>query len=439
MKHTISAVLALLFVFSLAIPGLAQSQPLQAPSAGPAPESTLPAFLTEAERDLPLPFTPPDTPPTGFVVTPAEYEPMDGMLLSWRSYTTILTQMTVAATNDSPPVTVWIVVPDTATRTSATNTLTAAGANMSRVQFIIRYLDTVWIRDYGPRFVFVNGTRAMVHHNYNRPRPNDNALTGYLGGQWGETVYELGLTHGGGNYHSFWNQDAFMSTLIQNENAGYTAQQIKDLFHAYEGANLTIYTGFPTSFDSTQHIDMWMQEVGDNKIIIGQYAQSTGQPYTITEAAVANLVSRGYTVYRTPGWNSGGTHYTYTNAVVLNNRVFISKFNVSQDATALATYQAVFPGYTIQQIDNSGIIGSAGAMHCIMMHVPTEPSRMPGDTNCDGLVDFDDINPFVVAMSGTDTYFAAYPRCRWLNADVDSNGLVDFDDINPFVALLSGD
>ncbi len=62
-----------------------------------------------------------------------------------------------------------------------------------------------------------------------------------------------------------------------------------------------------------------------------------------------------------------------------------------------------------------------------------------GDLNCDGLVDFDDINPFVQAIGGYDAYYAAFPDCYWLNGDIDGNGVVDFDDINPFVALLSGD
>jgi hypothetical protein len=46
----------------------------------------------------------------------------------------------------------------------------------------------------------------------------------------------------------------------------------------------------------------------------------------------------------------------------------------------------------------------------------------------------------VLAISGgPEGYFAAFPRCRYLNADADGNGTVDFDDINPFVALLSGE
>ncbi len=60
-----------------------------------------------------------------------------------------------------------------------------------------------------------------------------------------------------------------------------------------------------------------------------------------------------------------------------------------------------------------------------------------GDTNCDGLVNFRDINPFVLAQSNMAAWQAAYPGCNPLNNDINCDGVVNFRDINPFVALLS--
>ena len=65
-------------------------------------------------------------------------------------------------------------------------------------------------------------------------------------------------------------------------------------------------------------------------------------------------------------------------------------------------------------------------------------SARRGDLNCDGVVNFADINPFVLALTGQAAYEAAFPNCRWLNGDVNADGQVNFADINPFVALLSG-
>ncbi len=372
-RQILLTTLVLVLLCNLQAPAQQPEDPLAA-IAEKYPDG-LPKYLTPEERDLPIPRPSlddgvPRSPPTGSVYCPPEYAPCAGLFMAWEGYTTILTTMTVNITNNDPVAKVWMVVDTTSEQTTVYNSLNSAGANMSKVEFVVRTTDTVWIRDYGPRFILEDGFRAIIDHTYNRPRPNDNLLNDYIASQWGIAQYDIPLTHGGGNFHLFANGDAFMTTLILNENSGYTEQQIKNLYLQYQNVNLTIYPGFPTSFDSTQHIDMWFFPVGDNKVIVGQYASSTGQPYTITENAVTDLTARGYTVYRTPGWQSGGTHYTYTNAVICNDLVFISRFNVSQDATALAVCQSALPGKTIIQVNNSDIITAAGAMHCIVMHVP---------------------------------------------------------------------
>ncbi len=82
-----------------------------------------------------------------------------------------------------------------------------------------------------------------------------------------------------------------------------------------------------------------------------------------------------------------------------------------------------YPGWNIDDIELWGV-------------VPFEVAT--GDLNCDGYVNFDDINPFVTAMVGQAEYEAEYPDCNWLNGDTDANGTVNFDDINGFVELLAG-
>ncbi len=60
------------------------------------------------------------------------------------------------------------------------------------------------------------------------------------------------------------------------------------------------------------------------------------------------------------------------------------------------------------------------------------PQPCPGDANCDGQVDFGDINGFVGALVD-----GIYCDGTGDNADVDGNGSVGFEDINPFVDLLT--
>ena len=65
------------------------------------------------------------------------------------------------------------------------------------------------------------------------------------------------------------------------------------------------------------------------------------------------------------------------------------------------------------------------------------PPHPVGDLNCDYVVGFGDINPFVMALVNPAAYAAAYPDCDILNADINGDGAVDFGDINPFVNLLT--
>jgi hypothetical protein len=67
----------------------------------------------------------------------------------------------------------------------------------------------------------------------------------------------------------------------------------------------------------------------------------------------------------------------------------------------------------------------------------TQSGGVLGDMNCDGAVSFNDINPFVLALTDPATWQSTYP-CSILNGDINQDGLVNFGDINPFVALLSG-
>jgi hypothetical protein len=67
-----------------------------------------------------------------------------------------------------------------------------------------------------------------------------------------------------------------------------------------------------------------------------------------------------------------------------------------------------------------------------------EQSILVGDVNCDGAVNFGDINPFVLALNDPAAYQAAYPDCPLANRDINGDGSFNFADINPFVLLLSG-
>ncbi len=66
----------------------------------------------------------------------------------------------------------------------------------------------------------------------------------------------------------------------------------------------------------------------------------------------------------------------------------------------------------------------------------TEPRW--GDLNCDGVVDFFDIDAFVMAVTDPAGYAATYPGCDPAGGDINGDGFVDFFDIDGFVTLVAG-
>ncbi|MGE3107858.1 MAG: agmatine deiminase family protein [Phycisphaerales bacterium] len=345
------------------------------------PDGT-PRYLTEAERaylkshplSAPVARGPFST-PTGPVHCTAEYEPVEGILLTWKSFTSIITQMARWITTDGN-ADVYIALDSTSQQASATSALTAGGVNMSRVRFVIRSTNTVWIRDYGPRYIYEGNCRAIIDHVYNRPRPLDDAYPAYFAQLKRHARYNIPLVHGGGNYHLSALGESFCTRLINNENPGLTEQQIHDYWDAFQNLDTTFFNPFPTTVDLTQHIDMWMEVTGDRSVVISDWPFNVGSTQdVICDGAAAALEAQGWTVFRVPARSVGGNHYTYTNVVICNNVVIIPTYtnsSVTQHNTpALAVWQQVYPNKIIRQVNCEAMVASAGVMHCICMHMPS--------------------------------------------------------------------
>jgi agmatine/peptidylarginine deiminase len=315
--------------------------------------------------------------PTGPVHCVAEYEPMQAIMLSWNgpsTWLTIVSQMASRITTTGGAQ-AWVVVRDATAENAARTQITAAGADMTKVRFFRRTLDTIWIRDYGPRYIYQGDVRAIVDHVYNRPRPNDDALPGWLGGQLRQPVYELPLIHGGGNFHLDAVDRGYATRLIVNENPGLSDQDVKDRWEAYQNLDVHLFEPYPTSVDSTQHLDMWMQVIADDKVMISDWPANAGSVQdVICDNAAVFMAGRGYQVFRVPAFRVSNTHYTYTNVVMCNDLILLPSYTNAtvqpSNSTALAAWQAAAPGKTVVQIPCQAIVTSAGVMHCIAMHVP---------------------------------------------------------------------
>jgi len=352
------------------------------------PEGTpLPRNLTAEERALIAehPIRAPrgsvTPPPTGPIEVPGEYAPMAGILLAYEGpgdWLEILDQMAANITTIGE-ADVYVMCDSTFEAEDAFQFMVNAGADPSRVNTLVVPGDSIWMRDYGPRYVYEGDVRIVIDHTYNRPRPNDNNVPTFFADVKNHQRYELPLVHGGGNYHLHDTARAHTTRLINNENPGFTETEIRDIWNQYQGTGTSFYDPLPQSVDATQHIDMWMQAIGDTEVIISDWPFDEGSIQDqICDATAVTLANEGFTVHRIParltGGQFGATHYTYTNVVMCNDLVLLPRYTNTQvtqhNAEALAVWQAAVPDKTVVQIDCEAIVVAAGVMHCIAMHLP---------------------------------------------------------------------
>ncbi len=334
-----------------------------------------------------------DAPTSGLIASPPEYAPSDGVIFRYSTSTwpTVVTDCVAALTGDPAHDEIaYVVVQSASQQASAESQFAAAGADLSKVEFIITPNNSIWLRDYGPHFIWQNGAQAIVDSHYYPTRPLDNFIPTVLADDFFVMPsYDIGLYYSGGNFQPGPDRSGFVTSLINQDNSGFGEAYIAELYQVYQGIDaLTIFPRLPSAVDGTGHIDMWFYLVDDDTAIISEFIPgSHSTAISVTNNAAAFMENElGFEVIRVPDSNSGGTsgiHYTYTNAFRVNDRIFIPTYgegnpsHLARDGEAFAGWQAAAPEAEIIPINCYSIIPAAGAIHCIVMQVPRYTGMIP--------------------------------------------------------------
>ena len=301
-------------------------------------------------------------PPTGTPRFVAEFEPMQGVMI--RYPLGIPTSLVAQLSNNCH---VYCIV-STSQQNQANNSFQNAGVNMSNVTFVNAPTDSYWVRDYGPWYIFEDRSPAIVDNVYNRPRPNDDNISGVFANFWQIPMYGMNLQHTGGNMMEDGRGHGVSDNLVFQENNN-NETNVRNKMRDYLGIDPYHVTIDPQG-DYIAHVDCWGKYLAPDKILIAQVPQSNSH-YADYES-VANYFATTnccwgypYHVYRVyePG---GYTLAPYTNSLILNKTVYVPMgSNSTYNQQALAVYQEAMPGYEIVGVNG----GSAGwentdALHC---------------------------------------------------------------------------
>ncbi len=376
---------------------------------------SLPHVMTPSERAA-MPFylqsrvgssTAISTPPSSPVRTMAEWEELQGLLITWTSYQSILKEIVRYAKEETR---VFVVCSNPATVISYLNSNGIDTVNVSFLQFPF---NSVWGRDYGPWSAYTNDvdTLLTIDWIYNRPRPNDDNIPVLLGNYLNTPVYQTNtspwnLIHTGGNFMTDGFGTGFSSNLILDENPAKTEAQIDSIMSQFMGIDRYIKMN-TLPYDQIHHIDMHMKLLDEETIMMGQYPPGIADGPQI-EANLLYVINNFNSVFGTPYKvvripmpadgnsypGSGGRYFTYTNSSFVNKTVIVPAYNIPSDTTALRIYREALPGYKVYGINSLASIGALGSLHCITKEVGTSDplliSHQPlPDT-------YDDVNPYSV-------------------------------------------
>ncbi len=364
---------------------------------------SLPKWLTPEEKlrlhEVGKNFTPTD-PPTAPVRSIAEFERLEGVLIR---YPLGIPLDLVAAMSQHAMV--YTIVADQSTENQAITDYTNAGVNMDNTGFITAPTNSYWTRDYGPWYI-ADGNQevAVVDFPYNRPRPGDDAIPGVVATHFGLTRYGMDLVHTGGNYMSDGMGQAASTDLVfteNNHNQTYVLDKMED-FLGIENYHVTI----DAQGDYIQHIDTWAKFLDVDKILIGEVPENHPRYWAYEQVAdyfAGEISSYGtpYQVYRvyTPDGQP------YTNALILNDKVYVPITGSSWDTNALEVYEEAMPGYEV--LGFHGNWHSTDALHCRvkdmadtgMLHI----SHIPLHGEHDYQPEFE-IQADIIPYSGEDLY-----------------------------------
>ncbi|KPJ54219.1 hypothetical protein AMJ39_01325 [candidate division TA06 bacterium DG_24] len=365
----------------LAFAGTALAVPRENNIPGEASSDFLPAYMTPEEEGLrhligvDHRWTPPPTQP---VRCPGEFEPLDGVLIRWYTFS-----VTIDLIDEIQEETTCYIIVDNASQQSyAESYLTGVGIPLDNIQFIIGPTNSIWIRDYGPWFIWDgDGGYGIVDLIYNRPRPLDDLIPQVIGDAWDIPVYEPTLVHAGGNFMVDGIGTGMSSELIYEENPGLTPAEIDSVIEYYLGCEQFLV--LPRMYgEYTGHIDIWAKILNDHTVMVGEYPPGNPNYQRLNDnaatiASTQNLNGEYYDVVRIPMPPDPppNDYPTYLNSLFVNSKVLVPVgYDVAYDDSAMTIYENALPDRDIIGIDCAAMIGWGGAVHCITMQVP---SRSP--------------------------------------------------------------
>lgn len=284
---------------------------------------------------------------------------------TWQLYSELISEIKTEAE-------VILVVNNQSEENSFRDYLQNANIDLENITFVHLPTERMWTRDHGPLAVMTDNGIAYMDFDDFANSGISGALPTNLANFWGLDVYNL--THiilDGGNFMVDSYNNLFATNRLYTNNPDYTQGFIDNLLETYMGiTNIVTFEQMGTS-DVWGHIDMQMKLLDDSTVVISS-VDASHPIYNILEnnyTQFSELTTPYGTPYRIRRLPKAENWKSYTNSLIINNKVIIPQYNHPNDIVAINTYQELLPDYEIVGINANSIVGWDGVIHCITMQL----------------------------------------------------------------------
>ena len=316
--------------------------------------------------------------PDDIVTLPGESGPVERVLFGWHAgnwgYLRYFGSVMRAVVSDARLL---IAVESLSEQRALMEALTEQRVDLSRVDFVIHPLDSMWIRDYGPVLVRTReGGYRVIDLPYHADRVGDDAYPARFAANEGLPISRPPIAMEGGHLQSDGTGRCVVSDDVMRRDpaSAPSEEEVRRVLRAYFGcAAVTIVPRLYA--EETGHVDVFAYITGPGRVLVGTYRREDDLVNSRRlDRSAALLEEAGFEVTRVPmpGNSRRRVFRTYTNVLVLDRSVLVPVFRNDREheQRALRAIAAAFPGRRLVPIRADGVMGLAGALHCTAIAIP---------------------------------------------------------------------
>lgn len=255
--------------------------------------------------------------------------------------------------------------------------------------------DDLWIRDFGPLTLLVNGQPLMIDYQFNGwgnkyPSLHDNNLNQQLAEANLLPGYRLEkdpMVWEGGNLESNGKGTALTglhSALTRLRPFGLLKEQISLNLKNRLGLEQLIWieNGQLAGDDTDGHLDNLVRFGGENRLLYSNCAKTDTQQYPLLQPLEQELKNLRLGKEQAPElvplplpkpiYNRQGNRLpaSYANFLIINGAVLLPAFDDPADEDALQALSYCFPDRDIISLPGRPLIEQFGGIHCASMQIP---------------------------------------------------------------------